>query len=128
MIVASFRTEYPHKVFSWVNNLISSQMHFLSGWLPFPSLPLHNWAIGRNAYNIKSNFLEKTVVDVFLHSDEKEMRHSQCYHANMQGTPDETSNFFNFFLLETERAISEKCLKLLVHTSQSIKKRKEWEC
>ena len=36
-------------------------IHVLSGWLPFQSLLLHNWAIGGKVLTIKTNFMLKTV-------------------------------------------------------------------
>jgi len=58
-----------------------AHIHFLGGRFPFHGLLLHNWTFGRKVHSIKSNFIEKTVVGVFLHSDKKEIKNS---HVNMQ--------------------------------------------
>jgi len=51
-----------------------THVHFLSGWLPFLCLPLHNWAIGGKVYTIKSNFIMESVV---FQSDKQEVTHTQ---------------------------------------------------
>ena len=52
-----------------------THIHFLSGWLPFQRLLLHDWTIGGEVHTMKSNVIEKTVA---FHSDDKEARHTQC--------------------------------------------------
>ena len=52
-----------------------THIHFLSGWLPFDGLLLHNWTIGGKVHTIKSNVIVKAVVDVFTQSDERKVRH-----------------------------------------------------
>ena len=39
-----------------------THVHFLSGWLPFHRLPLHNWTIWGEVYTIKSNLIIESVV------------------------------------------------------------------
>ena len=45
-----------------------THVHFLSGWLPFHRLPLHNWTIGGKVYTIKLNLVMESVVN---HSDDQ---------------------------------------------------------
>ena len=54
----------------------TTHVHHLSGWLPFHSLLLHNWTIGRKAHPIKVNLIFKTVR--FLQADERGERFTKC--------------------------------------------------
>jgi len=40
-----------------------THIHFLSAWLPFHGVLLHNRTIGRKVHTIKSNIIVKTVAN-----------------------------------------------------------------
>ena len=50
----------------------TTHVHHLSGWLPFHSLLLHNWTIGRKAHPIEDNLIFKTAR--FRQADERRAR------------------------------------------------------
>ena len=52
--------------------LPTTHVHHLSGWLPFHSLLLHNWTIGRKAHPIEHNLIFKTAR--FRQADERRAR------------------------------------------------------
>ena len=56
--------------------LPTTHVHHLSGWLPFHSLLLHNWTIGRKAHPIEVNLIFKTAR--FRQADERGARFTKC--------------------------------------------------
>ena len=58
-----------------------TQIHLLSGWLPFQRRPLHNWTIGGKVYTIKSNFIMESVA---FQSDKRELIHTQGDQVEIQ--------------------------------------------
>ena len=106
-----------------------THIHFLSGWLPFDGLLLHNWTIGGKVHTIKSNVIVKAVVDVFTQSDERKVMHRsittkryekryyltvyKCIIANKRRAMiPQTFFFFTLILVYTKRTTLWKSLKL----------------
>ena len=58
-----------------------THIYFLSGWLPFQRLLLHNWTTGRKVHANKSNFIIESVA---FHSEKREMKHTQRYKAKIR--------------------------------------------
>ena len=58
-----------------------TQAHFLSGWLPFHRLFLHNWTVGGKVHTIISDFVKESVA---FHSGKTEVTHTELYQAKIQ--------------------------------------------
>jgi len=59
-----------------------THIHFLSGRLPLLCCLQQNRTFRGKVYTIKSNFIDKTVFDLFTQSDERKVRQMECYQLN----------------------------------------------
>ena len=70
--------------------LPTTHVHHLSGWLPFHSLLLHNWTIGRKAHPIEDNLIFKTAR--FRQADERRARFTITYTGQCEDSKNILSN------------------------------------
>ena len=70
----------------------TTHVHHLSGWLPFHSLLLHNWTIGRKAHPIEDNLIFKTAR--FRQADERRARFTITYTGQCEDSKNILSNLY----------------------------------